>query len=156
VDARLSLADDLLTNGDKMSMAASVEARVPFLDLDYMAFVESLPPGARIRGLTRTYLHKRAVARWLPDTIVSRTKRGFDTPIDQWFRTEVSGSVRRLIAAADAACGRYFDTTAIGVLIDDHISGRQDHRRQIFSLLMFELWHRTFIERQPFAFEIPK
>lgn len=145
VDTRLSLSDDLLTYGDKMSMAASVEARVPFLDLDYMRVVEKLPPGLRIRGRTHKYIHKKAIAKWLPQDVIGRRKRGFETPLDRWFRSKLSGYVRDMLLSSDSACLMYFRPEAIETLLTEHRSGRQDHQRQLFSLLMFELWHRQFI-----------
>ena len=146
VDTRLSLSDDLLTYGDKMSMAASIEARVPFLDVDYMRVVEALPSSLRIRGRTQKYVHKLAIAKWLRPEVIYRRKRGFETPVDRWFRSELSGYVRSLLLSRDAACSIYFRPAAIEALINEHITGQQDHRRQLFSLLMFELWHRTFID----------
>jgi asparagine synthase (glutamine-hydrolysing) len=145
VDTRLSLSDDLLTYGDKMSMAASVEARVPFLDLDYMRTVEKLPPGLRIRGRTHKYIHKKAIARWLPQDVIGRRKRGFETPLDRWFRSELSGYVRNMLLSSDSACLMYFRSEMIETLLTEHRRGRQDHQRQLFSLLTFELWHRQFI-----------
>jgi asparagine synthase (glutamine-hydrolysing) len=145
VDTRLSLSDDLLTYGDKMSMAASIEARVPFLDLDYMRAIESLPPSLRIKGITHKYIHKKAIAKWLPPEIIGRQKRGFDTPIDRWFRSELTGYVREMLLSPDAACPIYFRAAAIEGLIREHVSGRQDNRRQLYTLLTFELWHRQFI-----------
>lgn len=145
VDARLSLSDDLLLYGDKMSMAASVEARVPFLDVDYMRVAEALPSSLRIRGKNHKYLHKRAVAKWLPPEVINRRKRGFETPVDSWFRAELSGYVRNMLLAKKSACTLYFRPAAIDMLIREHVAGKQDHRRQLFSLLMFELWHREFI-----------
>jgi asparagine synthase (glutamine-hydrolysing) len=145
VDARLSLSDDLLMYGDKMSMAHSIEARVPFLDLEYMAAAESLPASLRIRGWTRKYIHKKAVAKWLPQGMIHRSKRGFETPMDRWFRSELSGYVRDTLLAPGAACRTYFEPGALETLISDHVSGRQDNRRQLFSLLVFELWHHRFI-----------
>jgi asparagine synthase (glutamine-hydrolysing) len=139
------LSDDLLTYGDKMSMAASIEARVPFLDLDYMRAIESLPPSLRIKGITHKYIHKKAIAKWLPPEIIGRQKRGFDTPIDRWFRSELTGYVREMLLSPDAACPIYFRAAAIEGLIREHVSGRQDNRRQLYTLLTFELWHRQFI-----------
>jgi asparagine synthase (glutamine-hydrolysing) len=146
VDTRLSLGDDLLTYGDKMSMAASVEARVPFLDLDYMRVVEKLPPGLRIRGRKHKYIHKKAIAKWLPQNVLNRRKRGFETPLDRWFRSELSGYVRDMLLSPNSACLTYFRSEAIEAMLAEHRSGRQDHQRQLFSLLTFELWHRQFID----------
>ena len=145
VDTRLSLSDDLLTYGDKMSMAASVEARVPFLDVDYMRVVEKLPPGLRIRGRAHKYIHKKAIAKWLPQHVIGRRKLGFGTPLDRWFRSELSGYVRSMLLSSDSACLIYFQSETIETLLNEHRSGRQDHQRHLFSLLMFELWHRQFI-----------
>jgi asparagine synthase (glutamine-hydrolysing) len=145
VDLRLSLSDDLLTYGDKMSMAASVEARVPFLDVDYMRVAEALPASLRIRGRTQKYIHKKVIAKWLPAEVIGRPKRGFETPVDRWFRSELSSYVRTTLLSQDAACPIYFRREAIDALITDHVSGRQDNRRQLFSLLVFELWHRQFV-----------
>jgi asparagine synthase (glutamine-hydrolysing) len=159
IDARLSLSDDLLTYGDKMSMAASIEARVPFLDLDYMQVVESLPASLRIRGLTQKYIHKRALAKWLPPEVIHRRKRGFETPVDRWFRTELSGYVRTVLLAPDSACRSFFRSATIEELLDAHITGRGDCRRQLFSLLVFELWHRLFISHpslRPVHFQQPQ
>jgi asparagine synthase (glutamine-hydrolysing) len=145
VDARLSLSDDLLTYGDKMSMAASVEARVPFLDLEYMQAAEALPASLRIHGMTHKYIHKRAIAKWLPAEVINRRKRGFETPVDRWFRSELTGYVRNLLLSPEAACPMYFQPTAIETLVREHVNARHDHQRQLFSLLTFELWHRQFV-----------
>jgi len=147
VDARLSLADDLLMCADKMSMATSVELRVPYLDLEFMAAAEALPPRMRIRGTTRKYIHKRAVRKWLPDKIVNRRKKGFETPIDAWLRTDLVPFVRRTLLHSNSACAEYFSPQAIEALLADHIAGRQEYHRQLFSLLVFELWHQQFVAR---------
>jgi len=148
VDTRLSLSDDLLTYGDKMSMAASIEARVPFLDLEYMRLVERIPSALRISGKTHKYIHKKAIAKWLPQEVISRRKRGFETPLDRWFRSELSGYVRNMLLSRDSACLMYFRAKTIESLLNDHKRGRQDHQRQLFSLLTFELWHRQFMDNQ--------
>jgi asparagine synthase (glutamine-hydrolysing) len=145
VDARMSLADDLLLYGDKMSMAASIEARVPFLDLEYAQVAESLPLRARIRGLTRKAFHKRAISKWVPKWVLERRKKGFDTPIDAWFRGELRGFVREVLLDPASACRTYFEPSEVEALIAEHEKGRADHRRQLFALLTFELWYRPFI-----------
>jgi asparagine synthase (glutamine-hydrolysing) len=145
VDARFSLPDNLLMYGDKMSMAVSLEARVPFLDLELMALVESLPPSFKIRGLTQKYLLKRAVAAWIPPEIVRRKKIGFTTPVDRWFSHELHQYIGDQLLSADSACYHYFEPAAIQRLIADHESRRHDYKRHLFSLLTFELWHKQFI-----------
>jgi asparagine synthase (glutamine-hydrolysing) len=145
VDARLSLADDLLLLGDKMSMAASVEARVPYLDLDLMRFVESIPSSLKISGLRQKAIHKEAVSAWLPRDVVQRRKVGFATPMDRWFQEELTGRVRADLLGPDAASPLYFDRAQVARLIDDHVTRRQDNQRQLFALWSFELWHRAWM-----------
>lgn len=145
VDARFSLADNLLMYGDKMSMAVSLEARVPFLDLRLMEFVESMPAHLKIRGRTQKYLLKKAVTKWLPAEIVKRKKIGFATPVDQWFGRELKKYISDKLLGEGSACRKYLNTTMVNQLINDHTMKRQDYKRHLFSLLTFELWHEQFI-----------
>jgi asparagine synthase (glutamine-hydrolysing) len=145
VDARLSLADDLLMYGDKMSMANSIEMRVPFLDRELMQLVERLPPELKIKGTSGKHIWKRAAGRWLPPHIIKRPKRGFATPIDQWFRGSLNPFVRETLLGDRAAARRYFDLAVLGRLIADHQAGRENYQRQLFSLLCFEIWHQQFV-----------
>jgi asparagine synthase (glutamine-hydrolysing) len=146
IDARLSLSDDLLTYGDKMAMAASVEARVPFLDLDMMAAAENLSPTFRIRWWQRKYIYRKVVAKWLPKEILARPKRGFDAPTDRWFRHDLANFVDRMLLSSNSACPIYFNPDVIRNLLRDHMDGRHDRRRQLYNLLVFEVWHRQFIQ----------
>ena len=156
VDARLSLADNLLLYGDKMSMAVSLEARVPFLDLELMAFVESIPPRFKIKGRTQKHILKQAVARWLPPEVIARKKIGFATPVDQWFRGDLRATVEDRLLAPGSACRTYFDAAVLREMIDDHRRGRHDYKRALFSLLTFEIWHETFIKPARWGSPIPE
>ena len=147
VDARLSLSDDLLLYGDKMSMATSVEARVPFLDLDYMEAAEALPARFRIRGFTRKYIHKKVVKKWLPEEVIQRKKKGFETPMNGWLRSELSGYVRETLLSPSSGCLAFFRKEAIDRMVTDHMRGRFDYQRQLYALLVFEIWHEQFIRR---------
>lgn len=145
IDARLSLPDDFLIYGDKMAMAASVEARVPFLDLELMATAESLPPSLRIRGPQRKYIYRKVVSKWLPRELLARPKRGFDAPTGRWFRHDLASFMERALLSNDSACPTYFNPDVMRDLLRSHVSGQRDHRRQLYNLLVFELWHRQFI-----------
>jgi asparagine synthase (glutamine-hydrolysing) len=149
-DTRMSLPDDLLMYGDKMSMANSLEARVPLLDPDLVMFIESLPVSMKLRGMTGKYVHKRACERWLPLSTIRRRKKGFATPVDEWFQKSLDGYVRDTVLAPGSACTEYFEARAIEQMLEEHRSRRRDHRRRIFALLSFELWHRRFL-RSPVA-----
>ena len=150
VDARFSLPDNLLMYGDKMSMAVSLEARVPFLDLDLMRLVESMPPQLKIRGWTQKYILKRAMTAWISPEIIQRKKIGFLTPVDQWFRRDLRKYIRDRLLTPGSACSYYFNSAVINSLITDHENGRHDNKRQLFSLLTFELWYEQFISNKPF------
>jgi asparagine synthase (glutamine-hydrolysing) len=149
-DTRLSLPDDLLMYGDKMSMANSLEARVPLLDVDLVQFVESLPVALKMHGLTGKWVHKRAAERWLPAATIRRPKKGFATPVDAWFQKELGGFVRDTVLGPGSACREYFEPAAMQRMLAEHGARRRDHRRRLFALLSFELWHRRFL-RSPVA-----
>ena len=83
----------------------------------------------------------------MPKRVLERRKRGFDTPIDAWFRGELHGFVRESLLASGSMCSTYFDRARLAALLDDHKAGRADHRRQLFALLTLELWHRAFIAK---------
>ena len=147
VETRFSLPDNLLMYADKVTMAFSLEARVPWLDAPLMAFVENLPADLRLRGWAgHKHLYRRAIRRWVPDEIMSRGKIGFDTPMDQWFRGPLARMLRDALTAPSAACARYFQPAFVDAMIDQHVAGREDHTRPLFSLLMFECWHRQFVD----------
>lgn len=145
IDTRSNLPDDLLMVGDKTSMANSIEARVPFLDYRLVEFVETLPPGLKLKNLTAKYLHKRAVEKWLPADVVWRKKKGFANPVEDWFRTRLRGFVENSLLSPDSAVARYFDQDYIRLLLRRDRRGHDQFRRHIYLLLSFELWHRAFI-----------
>ncbi len=155
LDARLSLPDNLLLFGDKMSMANSLEMRVPFLDLELMRFLESLPASLKLRGKTGKYLHKKALRRWLPPEIIARKKRGFATPMDRWLQGELVPSARLLLNAPDSVTRRYFRLEAVNEMIEKHQARRENYRRHIFALLSFELWHQVIMDRKPAPAGLP-
>ncbi len=145
IDTRASLPDDLLMVGDKTSMANSLEVRVPFLDYRLIEFIESLPPGLKLNGLTGKYLHKKALEKWLPKNVIYRKKKGFDNPLAEWFRTGMRSFVEEALLSDDSAVGRYFDQPYIGKMLERDRQGTEQLRRHIHLLVSFELWHREFI-----------
>jgi asparagine synthase (glutamine-hydrolysing) len=145
VDARFSLSDNLLTYTDKMSMAASLEARVPFLDLELMAYAESIPSRWKIRGRTGKWILKRALDRWLPDKISKRKKIAFETPVSDWLRTGELKALRERVLSHGSVCSRLLNRSEVARLFDQHDSGRRDLHWQLFSLVTLELWHDAFL-----------
>ena len=146
VDARLSLPDNLLLYGDKMAMAVSLEARVPFLDLDLMKLVESIPAKYKIHRGTQKYLLKKAMAKWIPQEIIDRKKVGFTTPLDDWFQDNLKHEVEERLLSPGSACSQYFDVNVIRKMLNDHIEMKEDYKRPLFSFLTFETWYDQFIK----------
>jgi asparagine synthase (glutamine-hydrolysing) len=146
IDSRFSLADNLLLLGDKLSMAVSLEARVPFLDLELMEFVENIPPNLKIKGGTQKYILKKAISKWVPKAIITRRKIGFNTPMDNWFRRELRRFIEDRLLPSDSACNEFFKRETIQAMLDDHRSGRQDYKKALFCLLTFEIWYDNFIK----------
>jgi asparagine synthase (glutamine-hydrolysing) len=151
IDTRANLPDDLLMVGDKTAMANSLEARVPFLDYRLVEFVESLPPRLKLRRFEAKYLHKKAVEKWLPKSVIYRKKKGFANPIDKWLRTRMSHYVRERLLSEGAAVQQYFSREYIQKLLSEHQSGQQEYQRHIYLLISFELWHEKFISQPVLA-----
>jgi asparagine synthase (glutamine-hydrolysing) len=145
MDTRSNLPDDLLMVGDKTSMANSVEARVPFLDYRLVEFAESLRPELRLKRFTGKYLHKKALERWLPNTVVYRKKKGFANPVQRWLRLTMRDYVHESLLSEDSAARRYFDAEYIRNTLLLHEKNEQNYMRHIYLLMSFELWHRQFI-----------
>jgi asparagine synthase (glutamine-hydrolysing) len=146
VDTKLWLPDDLLARGDKTSMAASVEARVPLLDHKLVEFAASLPAHLKINRLTRKYLLKEVSRAWLPASIVDRRKKGFPMPFSVWFRGPARSFVRDILSPAMVRRRGLFKPNFIQTLLNQHETGFADHGTLIWSLLSVELWHRLFLD----------
>jgi asparagine synthase (glutamine-hydrolysing) len=146
IDTRMWLADDLLNFGDKMSMAASVEARVPILDIDLIGVIESMPANLKLKGWKHgKYIHKKVAKNWLPKETLSRPKKGFPTPVDLWFQKELSGEISEILFSPDSFCSRYFVIDYIRHMIECHVGKKEDFHRQLFALIFFEFWARRFL-----------
>jgi asparagine synthase (glutamine-hydrolysing) len=146
VDTKLWLADDLLARGDKTSMAASLEARVPLLDYPLVEFAASLPPSLKLRGKTRKYLLRKVAAKWLPAEILTRKKEGFPTPVSVWFRGEARDFLREHLTPETIDRRGLFDGAYVARLIDEHERGFADHGSLLYGLLTVELWHRCYAD----------
>jgi len=137
-DMKIWLPGDILTKVDRASMAVSLEAREPLLDHRLMEFAARLPVNMRTRGGTGKWLMKKAMRRYLPDEILYRRKMGFVTPISGWFRGPLAGEARTIAEGSALAETGWFDMTAIGRIVTDHQSGRSDHGRTLWQLMMLD------------------
>ncbi len=145
LDTRIWLSDDLLLYGDKLSMAHSLEVRVPFLDSEYIAWVESLPLSCKIPFCRKgKYLHKKAVEGVLPKELIYRKKKGFATPIDKWFQNSCSGLLEEVLFQPGSFCKTLFSEEIVRKMIQLHRNRKENHARQLYALLSLELWRREF------------
>ncbi len=137
-DLKFWLPGDILTKVDRTSMAVSLEAREPLLDHRLIEFASSLPEGLRLKGGQGKWLLKKTMRRYLPDEILFRQKQGFVTPIAQWFRGPLAESARRIAASSALARTGWFEPRRLGLIAEDHISGRADHGRLLWQLVMLD------------------
>lgn len=141
-DLLIYLPEDMLVKVDRMSMAGSLEVRVPILDHTLVEFALSLPFSFKMKGLETKYILRRALQPWLPASILQRRKRGFNPPLEFWLQKGLVEYAREQeMMATVAACG-YFNPDYIQLLIDAHVSGRRNYARQLWSILVFALWWR--------------
>ena len=150
VDYMRYMPDDLLCKVDIASMAHGLECRAPFLDQEVITFVGQLPTDLKLRGFTGgKHLLRRAFGRMLPREILNRPKMGFGVPIADWFRGELKDYLRDVLLDSNTLKRGYFRPEAVRKLVEDHIACRWDHGYRLWSLLMFELWHRRFLDQKP-------
>jgi asparagine synthase (glutamine-hydrolysing) len=145
LDTHLFLPDGLLVCADKMSMSASLEQRVPFLDVELMELVERIPARERVGIRAGKRLHRAAMARLVPAQIVDRPKHGFSTPYDRWLRESLGTEVERRYAAG-APAAELIDSNTVARLVTAHRSGQADQKRILYCLLELSEWHHTFVE----------
>lgn len=136
----------LLMKQDRMSMAASVESRVPFLDHRLVEFAANLPAHLKVRGFTTKYLLKKAFKKEIPAEILRRSKMGFPVPLRKWFRQDLSSGMKDCLIGERTLSRGFFEPQAVKLLLQEHQKGYGDHSEKIWLLLNLEIWHRVFID----------
>ncbi len=150
-EQRYELADFQLLRIDRLTMAHSVEARVPFLDPRLVHFTNRMPSHYKLRGNTEKYILRRAARELLPASILERRKQGLGTPLIPWFRSGLYDIARDLLSPSNLRARGLFEPAAVDRLFDtsrDTTWHREDLGK-LFKLLMVEMWHRQFIDRPP-------
>jgi asparagine synthase (glutamine-hydrolysing) len=147
VDLKTFLPELNLTYSDKLSSAASVEVRVPFLDNQVFDFMSRVPADLKLNGLRTKHLMRLALKDRLPKNILRRRKAGFGAPIRTWLRRDLRDMVDEVLSVNSLERRGYFDSLAVRRLIADDREGRADNTYRIWALVTLELWHRTFIDR---------
>jgi len=145
-DMHTRLVDDILVKGDRMSMGAGIEARVPFLDHRLVEFAARLPQKLKVSGLRSKILLKHLAERYLPREVIHRRKVGFTVPLTRWFAGPWQGLVRELLLSERCLARGYFDADALRAIVGDHLERRVDREQGIWLLLALELWHRLFVD----------
>ena len=146
VDAQTWLVDDILTKSDRMTMAASIECRVPFLDHELLELAATLPRDLKIRRGTGKYALKKLLEPYLPKNIIYRKKRGFPLPLRRWFQHDLFERAESLLTSAKFRQRGYFNPAYINHILTEHKQGRQDFSRRLLTFCLFELWHQNFID----------
>ena len=140
------LVGDLLPLTDRMSMAHSLEVRVPFLDHELLEFSATVPSEFKIRGMEKKRILRTIAADLLPPAIISREKRGFSIPLAFWLRHELKPLIQDILSPAKLSRLGYFRTSEVQKILNEHFEHRANHENKIWALLMFTLWHAIHIE----------
>ena len=146
VDLFTWLRGDILVKADKMTMANSLELRVPFLDVEVFRVASSIPTGEKLTRQTTKYALRRALADIVPPHVLDRAKLGFPVPIRHWLRAELYEWARAIIV--DSQADAYIDREAALRLLEAHRDGSIDHSRKIWTLLVFMIWYGIFVEKR--------
>ena len=147
-DAETYLPEDILTKVDRMSMAHSIESRVPLLDNEVIAFAATLPAGMKIKNGRRKHVLKEVAATLLPRDIIDRKKQGFGVPLGTWFRGHLRELFADTLLSPTALQRGYFQPAFVNRIVAEHLAGTRDHTLRLWQLLVFERWHREYVDRR--------
>jgi asparagine synthase (glutamine-hydrolysing) len=145
LDLKTYLVDDILVKVDRMSMATSLETRVPLLDHKIVEFAYSLPGFLKLKGFTTKWIFKKTMERLLPHQNIYRKKEGFSIPIKHWLRTELKDLLFDYLNARRIQEGGLFRFDFIEKMIDQHLKQRENFSHQIWALLVFEIWRENYL-----------
>jgi asparagine synthase (glutamine-hydrolysing) len=147
VDLNTWLPDDLLIKADKITMANSLELRVPLLDHKVLEFAASLPDNAKLNGLTTKHILKKVLSPRVPKEIISRKKTGFPVPYERWLKNEFRKEALDILLDRRTLERGYFDKSFMRNFVEKEYSSNQSNPKEIFSLICLEMWQRIFIDQ---------
>ena len=148
MDMKTWLVDDILMKVDRMSMATSVEARVPFLDHKLVEFVCALPPKLKLKGFTTKYILKNTLNGLLPKEILNRRKHAFRVPASKWLQRDLKFLTSEILLSQAAQRRGYFNIDYIRQLVNSHLEGKIDAGQKLWNLICLELWHQIYIDKE--------
>ena len=146
VDLKTYLADDILTKVDRMSMAVSLEARVPLLDHRIAEFALNLPPHMKLSRSRTKIILRRAVKRLVPDLVLEKPKEGFSIPMKHWLGSSLKPMMMDLLSRETIERRGYFNPQVVSTWIQEHLDGRVNHAHRLWALMVLELWHRSEVQ----------
>jgi asparagine synthase (glutamine-hydrolysing) len=151
LDMNFYLAEDILTKVDRASMAVSLEVRAPFLDPKVAEYAASLPPEYKLKGSVSKYILKKSVRSLLPKSITKRPKKGFGIPIAKWLKEDLNSLMRDMLSADRLIIQDLFNYEYVQKLMREHEQGSANHYKQLWTLLVFQLWYDNFmdVEKKP-------
>ncbi len=140
------MQDDILVKVDRASMANSLEVRVPFLDHTFVEYVAGLPSQYKLNGLTTKYLLKKSLKNILPKRIIQRKKKGFGIPLSKWFKGDLKDALLSYLSKERITQAGIFEYSFIRKLLQEHFSHQRDHRKQLWTLFVFEMWREHYLK----------
>jgi asparagine synthase (glutamine-hydrolysing) len=148
LDLKLYLQESILVKVDRASMACSLEVRAPFLDYELVEFVMGLPTELKLKGFTSKYVLKKAMKPFLPKEVIQRKKKGFGVPIAKWVKGPLRELFEELLSPERIRREGFLNPEYVTTLLQDHLMNKKDNRKQLWTLLVWELWvsryHPTF------------
>lgn len=152
-DTAVWLTDNLLERGDRMSMAASLETRPPFLDHRLVELAFAIPSSLKVHRTTTKWVLKQVARRYLPSSVVDRPKIGFRVPLDQWFRNGLRDMAFDLLTGSSSYVASIFEGGLVPEVLNAHMRGERDEESRIWTLLSLEVWYRELVKRSVFDLE---
>ena len=149
IDGKTYLPGDILTKVDRMSMATSLEVRVPLLDHKLIDFVTKVPAPLKLAGTETKQLLKRVARDLIPAEILDRPKQGFGIPLEQWINRQLRDQIRETLSEPRTRQRGYVNSDYVDLILDEHHKNRRDHSFPLWALLILELWHRRYIDHSP-------
>jgi asparagine synthase (glutamine-hydrolysing) len=154
-DTKMYLEGDILQKVDRASMACSLEVRVPLLNHTFVEWASSVPHDLKLRGFTTKHLFRNSLRGLLPPEITNRKKKGFNMPVAKWLAGPLRDLGEEMLSERRLREDGFFQPQAVRRLVDEHTSRRADHRKLIWTLLVFQLWHAQLRTASPLASQAP-
>jgi len=144
LDMKLYLQESILVKVDRASMACSLEVRAPFLDHELVEFVMGLPSGLKLKGITSKYILKKAMKNFLPNEVIQRKKKGFGVPVAKWVKGPLKDFLGDFLSAQRIKKEGFLNPEFVTSLLQDHLLNKKDNRKQLWTLLVWELWANRY------------